>query len=108
MQSALLRPIGLKPQRLCGPGRQVAFNVKFAGWGQLAVDEGLQFGFGDRRVGGRGSSAFMASPSMIHLTTFKRTGSERPSITPRKRSRPRDRRDMTVPMGMPSVSATSA
>ena len=61
---------------------------------QDVVDIGVQFVFVDCLRG--------------HRTTLRLTVGWRPSMTWRGRSRPRDRRDITVPTGMPSKAAMSA
>ena len=44
----------------------------------------------------------------LHLTTFRPGRAGAPVSIPRSRSRPRKSRDITVPIGMPSASLTSA
>ena len=62
--------------------------------GQPSIGVGLQLRFGDREL--------------AHLTSFSLVEGVCPSIMARSFSRARDRRDITVPMGMPSVRATSS
>ena len=59
-----------------------------------AVDEGLEF-------------VRAQALAVRHFILVTAAGPS-PSSKPRKRSRPRDSRDMTVPMGTPSTRAASA
>ena len=98
---------GTESTRLVGPGGhaarglgvrgEVRLDLAVALRHQLTIDERMQVGVRDR------------SGVVRHFTTFRCAGPGRPScISARRRSRPRDRRDITVPTGMPSASATSA
>ena len=82
-------------------GLQVGFDFEPAPGRQLSVHIGMQISVG------YGLSRVHITPHL--LTTLSLVaGSLRFSISTRKRSRPRDRRDMTVPIGTPKVWATSA
>ena len=93
-QGIALHAIGAHPRRRLGLRRQVVFDLGPARFRQLAVDVSVEVGFGDRLF--------------AHLTTRRLVEGGRPSRISRRRSRPRERRDMTVPTGMPSVAATSS
>lgn len=92
-QCLAVRAVGLEPCRELRIGRQLGFDFGAPRLGQPAVDKGLQIGFGNTRF--------------VHLTTCKRSADGVPSIAVRNLSRARDRRDITVPIGTPSVVATS-
>ena len=62
---------------------------------EAAVGIGLQIGLGNRQL-------------FAHFTTLRRAAASCPAIIARSFSRARDRRDITVPIGMPSVRATSS
>ena len=73
----------------CEPGLDFLVPI----FRQATVGVGLQLCFADR---------------LAHLTSFSLVVAGWPSIIVRSFSRARDRRDMTVPIGMPSVRATSS
>ena len=79
---------------LFGPRREPGFDGLVPLLGQAAVGVGLKIGFGDGLV--------------AHLTSLSFAAAGWPSIIARSFSRARESRDMTVPIGMPSVRATSS
>ena len=93
-QGVQLGAIGVHPRRRFGLRRQVVFDLGPARFRQRGVDVGVEVGFGDHLL--------------AHLTTRRLVEGGRPSRISRRRSRPRERRDMTVPIGMPRVAATSS
>ena len=93
MQLFVLAQVGAHTFGLGGVGGEIGLDRRAARVIQLPVHIGVQFGLG------HGCSVF-------HFTLL----SAGPVLfsCARKRSRARDRRDITVPMGMPSVLATSS
>jgi len=93
-QPVCLRPVACDPRRFLWVCSQVRLDLGAPPLGQPPIDIALKVGFGER--------------TFAHLITCKRPDAGNPSISARSFSRPRDRRDMTVPIGMPSVRATSS
>ena len=91
-QRSVLRAPGLHAARIFRMRGEVPFNFGAPLGGQQAVHVGMQIGFIYR----------------VHLITFRGVPCGCPSIKSLSFSRPRDRRDITVPTGMPSVVATSS
>ncbi len=89
-----LRPVACKPRSLLRVCSKVGIDLGAPRLGQPSVDIALQIRLGKR--------------TFAHLMTCKRPDAGNPSISARSFSRPRERRDMTVPMGMPSAAAASS
>ena len=85
-------PVCRDSLRLFGPLREPCLEFGAARRIEAIVDVGLQLRFGEGRH--------------AHFTTFSFAAAAWPVIIERSFSRARERRDITVPMGMPSVRAT--
>ena len=86
-----LLAVGRGTHRILGRLRELGLDRAPALGVEAVVDVGVEIVFGE-----------------LHLTTFRPGRAGAPVSIARSRSRPRKRRDMTVPIGMPSASLTSA
>ena len=93
-QARLLRQVGTQAFGVLGLRREVLLDVAAPRFGQDRIDASVQFGFADHWL--------------AHRTILNWAAGGRPCMIMRSRSRPRARRDMTVPIGMPTVAAISA
>ena len=93
MQLFVLARIGMHALGLGRIGSEIGLDRGAARGIQLPVDIGVQFSLRHRRI-------------VFHFTLLN--AGPAPFSCVRKRSRARDRRDITVPIGMPSVLATSS
>ena len=91
MQRRVLLAVGGGTRRILGRLRELGLDRAPALEIETVVDAGVEIVFGD-----------------LHLTTFKPGRAGAPESIARNRSRPRKSRDITVPIGMPSASLTSA
>ena len=87
--------VGGDALRVLGARGKPGFDLGLAFGAESPVGVGLQVGFRD--------GGFRA-----HFTTFSLAAAPWPSIIMRSFSRARDRRDITVPIGMPTARATSS
>jgi len=95
VQGLVLAPVNLQPAGLCGMVCQPRSHLGTAPFIQLAIGIGLQF------------VLVHSQHRLAHFTTLN-AGTAPPAMIWRRRSRPRDSRDITVPSGTSSTFATSS
>src|SRR4051812_17507240 len=88
-------PVNGDPFVLFRPGLKPGLDFAAARLGHAAIHVRLQFGFAD-------------AARVAHLTIFNLAEGGWPCIMARSFSRARESRDMTVPIGIPRVRATSS
>ena len=94
LERLVLSLIGASAGSVCRIFGEISLDLGPTLRRQCAINVGVQVIFSDIE--------------RAHRTTLRLAPIWRPSMIWRSRSRPRDRRDMTVPIGIPSVPAMSA
>ena len=90
-QRLVVSPVRVQPRRVLGMRRNMRLDLGAPIFRQLAVEPRVEIGFPHVRA--------------AHFTTLRPAAPGTFSSMMRRRSRARDSRDMTVPIGMPSAVA---